>query len=116
MGFDWKIGISLITSFAAREVFVGSLATIYSAQSDESNGETLISKLSNEKLENGEKAFHLANGLSLMVFYVFAMQCMATFSVVKRETNSWKWPLVQLLSFGVIAYVCATTTYWFFSM
>ncbi len=103
LGYDWKIGISLITSFAAREVFVGSLATIYSVHQEE-NAEGLLAKMKNEKRADGKPVFTLASGVSLMVFYVFAMQCMATLAVVRRETKSWKWPLVQLAFMGVLAY------------
>ena len=104
LGFDWKIGISLITSFAAREVFVGSLATIYAVNNNSDSNLKLIQKMSNEKNEQGAKIYNLASGVSLMVFYVFAMQCMATLAVVKRETLSWKWPLIQIFYMGVLAY------------
>ena len=104
LGFDWKIGISLITSFAAREVFVGSLATIYAVNNNSDSNLKLIQKMSNEKNEHGAKIYNLASGVSLMVFYVFAMQCMATLAVVKRETLSWKWPLIQIFYMGVLAY------------
>lgn len=104
LGFDWKIGISLLTSFAAREVFVGSMATIYSVhQTDDNKG--LISTMRNEKNEDGTPVYSLASGLSLMVFYVYAMQCMATLAIVKRETKSWKWPIVQLVYMGILAYL-----------
>lgn len=107
LGYDWKIGISLITSFAAREVFVGSLATIYAVQ-DESDEQTLlIDRMRNEVKADGTPVFTLASGVSLMVFYVFAMQCMATMAVVKRETNSWKWPIIQLVFMGLLAYFSA---------
>jgi ferrous iron transport protein B len=104
LGYDWKIGISLITSFAAREVFVGSLATIYAIQDDGEENVRLIERLKNEKSAKGESIFTLASGVSLMIFYVFAMQCMATLAVVKRETNSWKWPLIQVGFMGLMAY------------
>ena len=104
LGFDWKIGISLITSFAAREVFVGSLATIYAVNQDSDSNLKLIEKMRNEKNKQGELVYTLASGVSLMIFYVFAMQCMATLAVVKRETQSWKWPLVQLAYMGILAY------------
>jgi ferrous iron transport protein B len=104
LGYDWKIGISLITSFAAREVFVGSLATIYAVHEDGDENTKLIEKLRNEKTKNGEKVYSLASGVSLMIFYVFAMQCMATLAVVKRETNSWKWPIIQIIYMGILAY------------
>jgi ferrous iron transport protein B len=104
LGFDWKIGISLITSFAAREVFVGSLATIYAINNDSESHLKLIEKMQNERNEQGKAVYNLASGISLMIFYVFAMQCMATLAVVKRETQSWKWPVIQLFYMGVLAY------------
>lgn len=104
LGYDWKIGISLITSFAAREVFVGSLATIYAVQDDGDENLRLIDRLKAEKNNKNEPIFTLASGVSLMIFYVFAMQCMATLAVVKRETNSWKWPLIQVAFMGFMAY------------
>ena len=104
LGYDWKIGISLITSFAAREVFVGSLATIYAVQDDGDENLRLIDRLKTEKNNKNEPIFTLASGVSLMIFYVFAMQCMATLAVVRRETNSWKWPLIQVVFMGFMAY------------
>lgn len=114
LGYDWKIGISLITSFAAREVFVGSLATIYSVHDDGEENKSLIQHLRNEKRDDGSKVYSLATGLSLMVFYVYAMQCMATLAVVKRETKSWKWPLFQIGYMGVLAYLGALTVFHLF--
>jgi ferrous iron transport protein B len=111
LGYDWKIGISLLSSFAAREVFVGSLATIYAVGEDTDNSKRLIQKLKEAKDPQGNKVYSLATGASLLVFYVFAMQCMATLAVVKRETNSWKWPLLQLLFMGVVAYLSALLVY-----
>lgn len=106
LGYDWKIGIALITSFAAREVFVGTMATLYSveggADADES---TLTEKLDAAKRADGTKVYTLATGLSLMIFYVFAMQCMSTLAIVKRETQSWKWPLAQLLYMTGLAWL-----------
>lgn len=111
LGYDWKIGISLITSFAAREVFVGSLATIYAIQ-DESDGQSLlIDRMRKEVKADGTPVFTIASGVSLMVFYAFAMQCMATLAVVKRETNSWKWPIIQLVFMGLLAYFSAWLTF-----
>ena len=107
IGYDWKIGISLITSFAAREVFVGSLATIYAVQEDGGENKSLLNRLRDEKRADGTKVYSLATGVSLMVFYVYAMQCMATLAVVKRETKSWKWPLFQIAFMGILAYVGA---------
>lgn len=111
LGYDWKIGISLITSFAAREVFVGSLATIYAVQDDGGENVRLIERLKNEKNKHDVPVFTLASGVSLMIFYVFAMQCMATLAVVKRETNSWKWPLIQVFFMGFIAYFGALISF-----
>lgn len=112
LGYDWKIGIALITSFAAREVFVGSMATIYSVGEDFEEDHTLLERLRQEKkVESGEPQYNLASGISLMLFYVYAMQCMATFAVVKRETRSWKWPLIQLVYMGIMAYLAAFTAY-----
>jgi ferrous iron transport protein B len=115
LGYDWKIGISLITSFAAREVFVGSMATIYSVDADGEETRSLLEKMKQEKNSDGQPVYTLASGLSLMVFYVYAMQCMATFAVVKRETKSWKWPIIQLLYMGVMAYVSSWIIFQIFS-
>ena len=111
LGYDWKMGISLLTSFAAREVFVGSLATIYSVHQESDNQKPLIDRLRSEKYPNGKPVYTLASGVSLLVFYAFAMQCMATLAVVKRETKSWKWPLIQLGYMGVLAYLGAFIAY-----
>ena len=111
LGYDWKIGISLITSFAAREVFVGSMATIYAVGDDSEESRPLIEKMRSETYPDGTPVFSLAAGVSLMVFYVFAMQCMATLAVVKRETKSWKWPLLQMGYMGILAYLGAWITF-----
>ena len=111
LGFDWKIGIALITSFAAREVFVGTMATIYSV-GENANQSTLKMRLTDIKNEKtGEPFFTLPVALSLMVFYAFAMQCMSTLAVVKRETKSWKWPLIQLIYMSGLAYICSFLVY-----
>lgn len=115
LGYDWKIGVALLSSFAAREVFVGSLATIYSVGDDNDNQRRLIEKLKYERDEHGKQVYSLATGLSLLIFYVFAMQCMATLAVVKRETNGWKWPIIQLIYMGTVAYLCAFITFQFLS-
>ncbi|OFZ52106.1 MAG: ferrous iron transporter B [Bacteroidetes bacterium RIFCSPHIGHO2_02_FULL_44_7] len=107
LGYDWKIGISLISSFAAREVFVGSMATIYAVQNDGEDHRPLIERMRSERNSKGESVYSLASGVSLMVFYVYAMQCMATLAVVKRETKSWKWPLIQIAYMGALAYLGA---------
>ncbi len=109
LGYDWKIGIAVLTSFAAREVFVGTLATIYSVGSDEE--ETIKNRMAAELDASGRPLFNLASGISLMLFYAFAMQCMSTLAIVKRETNSWKWPLVQLAFMSVFAYLVALAAY-----
>jgi ferrous iron transport protein B len=110
LGYDWKIGIALLTSFAAREVFVGSIATIYSVGTDDEN--TIKNRLAGEINETtGKKAFNFASGISLLLFYAFAMQCMSTLAVVKRETNSWKWPVIQLFFMTGFAYVVSLIAY-----
>lgn len=111
LGYDWKIGISLITSFAAREVFVGSMATIYAVEDNGEEQKPLISQMRSEKRANGGPIYTMATGVSLMVFYAFAMMCMATVAVVKRETKGWKWPLVQLGYMSALAYFGAMLTY-----
>lgn len=111
LGYDWKMGISLLTSFAAREVFVGSLATIYSVHDVEDDPTPLLDKLRAQKNADGQPTYTLASGMSLLIFYVFAMQCMATLAVVKRETKSWKWPLLQLGYMGLLAYFGAWITF-----
>jgi ferrous iron transport protein B len=111
LGYDWKIGIGLITSFAAREVFVGTMATIYSVNGADEYSKPLLDKMRSQTFKNGVPVYSLATGLSLMVFYVYALQCMATVAVVRKETNSWKWPILQLISMGVIAYLAAWLTY-----
>lgn len=111
LGYDWKIGISLITSFAAREVFVGSMATIYAVQDDGEDNRSLRDKMKSAKRKDGTPVYTLASGVSLMVFYVFAMMCMATLAVVKRETKSWKWPLIQLGYMGTLAYLGSYITF-----
>ena len=115
MGFDWKIGIALITSFAAREVFVGTMATIYSVGSSEDSG-TIREKMAAEiNPDTGGKRFDFPTALSLLIFYVFAMQCMSTLAITKRETNTWKWPVVQFLYMGGLAYFGSVMVYQLFS-
>lgn len=110
LGYDWKIGIALITSFAAREVFVSTISTLYSI--GDANEQTIKQRLASETVpETGEKRFTPAVAFSLMVFYAFAMQCMSTLAVVKRETNSWKWPLIQLTYMTLLAYFSALFVY-----
>ncbi len=111
LGYDWKIGIALITSFAAREVFVGTMATLYSVGDKEASKETLREKMAEARRPDGTPVYTLAAGLSLLIFYVFAMQCMSTLAVVKRETRSWKYPLIQFVYMAGIAYLCALLLY-----
>lgn len=111
LGYDWKIGISLITSFAAREVFVGSMATIYAVQDDGEENRTLVEKMKSATRLDGTPVYTLAAGASLMVFFAFAMQCMSTLAIVKRETRSWKWPLIQVGYMGILAYLGAWITF-----
>ena len=112
LGYDWKIGIALITSFAAREVFVGTMATLYSVGDDaDENNNTLRQKMSAAVKADGTKVYNLASGLSLMVFYMLAMQCMSTLAIVKRETRSWKWPVIQLVYMTALAYLLSWLTY-----
>ncbi len=116
LGFDWKIGIALITSFAAREVFVGTMATIYGAGNADETSETLRSRmLSDTNERTGLPLFTLATSLALMIFYAFAMQCMSTIAVVYRETGGWKWPLIQLAYLSTLAWVSAYIVYTLFS-
>jgi ferrous iron transport protein B len=112
LGYDWKIGIALITSFAAREVFVGTMATLYSVGDDaDANNSTLRQKMAAAVRSDGSKVYDLATGLSLLVFYVLAMQCMSTLAIVKRETRSWKWPTIQLIYMTALAYFLSWLTY-----
>lgn len=115
LGYDWKIGIALITSFAAREVFVGTMATLYSVEGGADADETtLTEKLNAATRSDGSKVYTLATGLSLMIFYVFAMQCMSTLAIVKRETRSWKWPMLQLIYMTGLAYVMSLMAFQLF--
>ena len=110
LGYDWKIGIAIVSSFAAREVFVGTLATIYSVGNNDE--QTIKSRMAAEVNPIlGGPLFNFASGVSLLLFYAFAMQCMSTLAVVKKETNSWKWPMWQLVVMSAIAYVLAFAAY-----
>jgi len=112
LGFDWKIGIALITSFAAREVFVGTMATMYSVNGDAEKMESVQQKMHSAKnTETGEPVFTLAVAMSLMMFYAFAMQCASTVAVVYRETKDWRWPAAQFAYMTVLAYVASFITY-----
>jgi len=111
LGFDWKIGIALITSFAAREVFVGTMATIYSVDNADEI-QSVKAKMGNARNpETGQPTFTLAVAFSLMMFYAFAMQCASTVAVVYRETKDWRWPAVQFLYMTVLAYGASFITY-----
>ena len=114
LGYDWKIGIALITSFAAREVFVGTMATIYSVGDNDEGSLLLKEKMKAAVRPDGNPVFNLASGLSLMIFYVFAMQCMSTLAVVKRETRTWKWPIIQLIYMTGLAYLMSLLVYQLF--
>ena len=111
LGYDWKIGIALITSFAAREVFVGTMATLYSVGDADEGSLLLKEKMKTAVRPDGKPVFNLASGLSLMIFYAFAMQCMSTLAVVKRETKSWKWPVIQLIYMTALAYLMSWVVY-----
>lgn len=110
LGYDWKIGIALITSFAAREVFVGTMATLYSVGASDTE-EPLRNKLRAARWPDGRPVYTLASGISLLIFYVFAMQCMSTMAIVKRETRSWKWPAVQFVYMLGLAWLGAFIAY-----
>ena len=111
LGYDWKIGVAIISSFAAREVFVGTLATIYSVGGTD-NEDTIKNKMKAEiNPETGDKIFNFASGISLLLFYAFAMQCASTLAVTKKETNSWKWPMGQLVFMSSFAYIVALIAY-----
>lgn len=113
LGYDWKIGIAVVSSFAAREVFVGTLATIYSVGSHSDEEATIKNRMEAEINPDGTKIFNFATGISLLLFYAFAMQCVSTLAIVKKETNSWKWPIIQLIFMSGFAYVTALIAYQF---
>lgn len=119
LGYDWKMGIGLVSSFAAREVFVATMATVYSLGEDididdEEQKETLLGKMKSEINRNtGKPAYNLASGMSLLIFYAFAMQCMSTIAIMKRETGSWKWTIIQTVMMTGIAYIVAFIAYQF---
>lgn len=112
LGYDWKIGIAVLSSFAAREVFVGTLATIYSVGDTEEQN-PIKEKMASELRPDGSKLFDLPTGVSLLLFYAFAMQCASTLAIVKKETNSWKWPAIQLIVMSSVAYLSALAAYQF---
>lgn len=112
LGYDWKIGIGILSSFAAREVFVPTMATIYSIDNNEENATHLIQKMKNEKNpQTLQPTYSLATSVSLLLFYAFAMQCMSTVAIVKKETNSWKWAIFQFILMSSIAYISALIAY-----
>ena len=112
LGYDWKIGIAVVSSFAAREVFVGTLATIYNVGNHSEEEVTIKNRMAAEVNPiTGEKIFNFASGISLLLFYAFAMQCMSTVAIVKKETNSWKWPIIQFVFMSGFAYITALIAY-----
>lgn len=112
LGFDWKIGIALITSFAAREVFIGTMSTIYSIGSEDEASKNLQEKMLKEiNPKTGLKTFSFATSMSLLIFYLFAMQCMSTLAVVKKETRTWKWPIIQFIYMSILAYASSWVVY-----
>lgn len=111
LGYDWKISIGVLSSFAAREVFVSTMASIYSLGGDNDDENQIIHKMQRETRADGSKVFNLATGVSLMLFYAFAMQCLSTLAVVKRETHGWKWPIIQLVFMSGFAYITAMIAY-----
>ena len=113
LGYDWKMGVGIITSFAAREVFVGTMATLYSLDDEAPEG-TIIEKMRNDTKPNGEKVFSFATGISILMYYAFAMQCISTIAVVYKETKSLKWTLIQLIGMTGLAYIVSFLVYQFF--
>lgn len=113
LGYDWKIGVAIVSSFAAREVFVGTLATIYKVGDKSEEEATIKEQMRHEIHEDGTPVFNFASGTSLLLFYAFAMQCISTLAIVKKETNSWKWPMIQLVVMSGVAYISALLAYQF---
>jgi ferrous iron transport protein B len=114
LGFDWKIGIGIVTSFAAREVFVSTMSTVYNVGQSDSSGESISSLariFREQKRPDGSLMYTPLLGITLMVFYVFAMQCVSTVAIVRRETNSWLWPLFQWIYMGLLAWGFAFLTW-----
>jgi ferrous iron transport protein B len=111
LGYDWKIGVAVVSSFAAREVFVGTLATIYSVGNQSDEEATIKEQMKREVRPDGKPTFTMASGASLLLFYAFAMQCISTLAIVRKETNSWKWPMIQLLIMSGLAYLVALSAY-----
>ncbi len=116
LGYDWKIGVGILTSFLAREVFVGTMASLYSVGSKVDEENTVLKKLKEAKNpKTGQPTYTFAVSLSLLMFYAFAMQCVSTIAIVKRETNSWKWPILQTVVMTGLAYIVALITYQLFN-
>lgn len=113
LGYNWKMGVGILTSFAAREVFVGTMSTLYSLE-DDAPEKSVIEKMRSDVKPNGEKVFSFATGLSILMFYAFAMQCISTIAVVYRETKSWKWTAIQLVAMSSLAYFVSMLVYQFF--
>lgn len=113
LGYDWKMGVGILTSFVAREVFVGTMSTLYSLGDDEPEVK-IIDKMRNDKKPNGEPVFNFATGLSILIFYAFAMQCVSTIAVVYKETKSLKWTMIQLIGMSVLAYFASLIVYQIF--
>jgi ferrous iron transport protein B len=111
LGYDWKMGVGLVASFAAREVFVSTMSIIYLGEDASGEGNTVREKMAAEKRANGQPAYNLRTCLSLLVFYVFAMQCLSTVAITRRETNSWRWPIFQVAYLTGFAYLAALATY-----
>jgi ferrous iron transport protein B len=104
LGFDWKMGIGIVASFAAREVFVSTMSTVYNVGQEGETKTQLIETLREQKRPDGRPVYTTLTAITLMVFYVFALQCVSTVAIVRRETNSWKWPVFQWLYMGVLAW------------
>ena len=111
LGYDWKMGVGLVASFAAREVFVSTMSIIYLGEDATAEGNTVREKMAKEKRANGKPTYNVRTCLSLLVFYVFAMQCLSTVAVTRRETNSWRWPIFQVGYLTGFAYIAALATY-----
>ncbi|UBB88974.1 ferrous iron transport protein B [Candidatus Kaistella beijingensis] len=110
LGYDWKMGVGILTSFVAREVFVGTMSTLYSLDDEAPEGK-IIDKMRSDVKPNGEKVFSFATGISILFFYAFAMQCVSTLAVVYRETKSWKWTMAQLFGMSGFAYIASLIVY-----
>lgn len=111
LGYDWKVSIAVLTSFAAREVFVGNLATLYNIGSSGEDEDMIVGKMKSQVREDGSPMFTLGTGVSLLLFYAFAMQCISTIAITRKETNSWKWTIIQVVFMTVLAYVSAMLAY-----